>query len=150
MGLVSVAEREVVQQYVNNISLALKSGDTYAAFKFWDAMLNGDLTPYPPYFKNVTGSSNYYNILRTGSPVEYSYYPKYLSQAWVRKAIHVGDNVFHNGTTVEMHLAYDFFGTEAKVCGCLFVPSSLSPSLLPPLLSRACLLVIFVGTLYPI
>ena len=29
------------------------------------ALLNGDLIPYPTYLYNITGSTNYYNILRT-------------------------------------------------------------------------------------
>ena len=33
--------------------------------QIFDALLNGDLIPYPTYLYNITGSTNYYNILRT-------------------------------------------------------------------------------------
>ena len=32
--------------------------------QIFDMLLNGDLFPYPSYYKNVTGSDNYDNILR--------------------------------------------------------------------------------------
>jgi hypothetical protein len=36
----------------------------HITFQIFDFLLNGDIYPYPTYFFNVTGSTNYYNILR--------------------------------------------------------------------------------------
>lgn len=52
-------------------------------------MLNGDLTPYPNYFHNITDSNDYDNFLRINAPEAYGYYGKYLEQEDVRKALQV-------------------------------------------------------------
>ena len=33
--------------------------------QIFDQLLNGDITPYPSFFYNVSGTSNYYNFLLT-------------------------------------------------------------------------------------
>ena len=38
--------------------------NTCYASKVFDMLLNGDIYPYPTYFYNATGSTNYFNILR--------------------------------------------------------------------------------------
>ena len=37
---------------------------TISCTQIFDMLLNGDTYPYPSYYKNVTGSDNYDNILR--------------------------------------------------------------------------------------
>lgn len=77
------------------------------AFEIFDSLLNGDLTPYPSYFYNISGSTNYFNyLMTTSSPDENNFY-QYLALPEVRKAIHVGGLPFNNGTIVEKHLMED-------------------------------------------
>ena len=47
--------------YTNTCEIAL--------FQIFDLLLNGDTIPYPSYFTNITGSTNYYNILRSAVSV---------------------------------------------------------------------------------
>ncbi|XP_032761052.1 probable serine carboxypeptidase CPVL isoform X3 [Rattus rattus] len=72
-----------------------------------DKLLDGDLTAGPSFFQNVTGCTNYYNILQCTEPEDQSYFPKFLSLPQVRQAIHVGNQNFSDGAEVEKHLRED-------------------------------------------
>jgi vitellogenic carboxypeptidase-like protein len=85
--------------------------DYVAAFGVFDILINGDLTPYPTFFKNATGSDDYTNFLRTEDPPVFGYYYKLLSQADFRKAIHVGNLTFNNGVDTEKNLLADVMRT---------------------------------------
>ena len=78
------------------------------AFDVWDEFLNGDVYPYPSFYKNVTGSNDYDNVLRTNAPESFGYFATYLNQPDVRQKIHVGNAVFNDGHECEMHLLADF------------------------------------------
>jgi len=108
MGLVSFAEKAVVQDYADRSGAALKAGDFRKSFDIWDEMINGDVFAYNNYFHNVTGSNNYYNyMISTGG--ERSYHYQYLDLPEVRQAIHAGDVPYGvNGGECEMHLLEDF------------------------------------------
>ena len=45
---------------------------------------------YPSYFKNITGSNDYDNFMRTNAPASWTPYGDYLNTADVRHALHVG------------------------------------------------------------
>ena len=45
---------------------------------------------YPSYFKNITGSNDYDNFMRTNAPAAWTPYGDYLNTAEVRHALHVG------------------------------------------------------------
>ncbi|XP_064648192.1 probable serine carboxypeptidase CPVL [Lineus longissimus] len=77
------------------------------AFKTFDNLLNGDLAPYPSFYTNVTGSTDYYNYMRTKSPADFNFFYKFLALPEVRLAIHVGNLTFNAGTEVEKHLLTD-------------------------------------------
>ena len=67
--------------------------------------MNGDIYPYPTYFYNVTGVTDYYNILRTSEPEEYNYFVPYVNNSSTRADIHVGNLSYGaHGTDVELHL----------------------------------------------
>ncbi|XP_062517505.1 probable serine carboxypeptidase CPVL [Corticium candelabrum] len=85
--------------------------DYVTAFKVFDILINGDLTPYPTLFNNATGCTDYLNYLRTVSPSNFGYFSKLLSQAEARKAIHVGNLTFNNGQETEKHLLADVMRT---------------------------------------
>merc|ERR1712190_369916 len=94
-----------IRDYCDRSVNFIKQGKMTDAFNVWDEMLNGDIFPYPNYFHNITGSNNYDNLMMTDNPPDEGYYAKYLNQADIRKAIHVGDTCFGcNAGTCEKHL----------------------------------------------
>lgn len=93
-----------------DLSLKLISQGQYTkAFKLWDELLNGDTTGHPSFFTNVTGSTDYYNYMRSRAPSAFEYYGKVLARANVRKAIHVGNLTYNSGDKVEAALENDIF-----------------------------------------
>ena len=67
--------------------------------------MNGDIYPYKTYFYNVTGVTDYYNILRTSQPEEYNYYLPFINADSTRAAIHVGNLSYGaHARDVEIHL----------------------------------------------
>lgn len=89
-GLVDEMQKAFFDKETATAISYIKNKDFYAAFKIFDMLLNGDLSPYPTFFYNATGSTNYYNILRQEEPAEYSYYINYINQAAIRKLMKVG------------------------------------------------------------
>ncbi|XP_033761785.1 probable serine carboxypeptidase CPVL [Pecten maximus] len=98
------AETEKAVQFIKNKQFS-------DAFKIFDVLLNGDLTPYKPYFYNVTLTTNYYNFMLTQAPDDFNYYGNYLAKPEVRRAIHVGNLTYNDGRAVEMHLMNDVMDT---------------------------------------
>eukprot|EP00942_MAST-04A_sp_MAST-4A-sp1_P004416 g4416.t1 len=107
-GMVDDQELEQVNQYCDSTIDLIKQNEMKKAFDVWDEFLNGDVYPYPSFYKNVTGSYDYDNMLRTYAPDSFSYFGTYLNQPDVREKIHVGNSVFNNGHECEMHLLSDF------------------------------------------
>uniref|UniRef100_A0A3Q1HS57 Carboxypeptidase vitellogenic like n=1 Tax=Acanthochromis polyacanthus TaxID=80966 RepID=A0A3Q1HS57_9TELE len=70
-------------------------------------LLNGDLVPYPSFFQNSTGCTNYYNYLMCREPEDQEYFSQFVTQSEVRRSIHVGNLTFHQGSEVEKHLMQD-------------------------------------------
>ncbi|XP_064401450.1 probable serine carboxypeptidase CPVL isoform X3 [Halichondria panicea] len=96
----------------------IKAERFYDGFKIFDALLNGDLIPYPTYLYNITGSTNYYNILRTSlgtrmlSPPDFNYYVPFINTTDIRRAIHVGSLSYgSHAEDVEMALGNDIMDT---------------------------------------
>lgn len=78
----------------------------------FDELLNGDLTPIPSFFKNVTGFDFYFNYLHNADPAAAdptSDFAIFVQTADVRKAIHVGNRPFGGFASklVEEHLQQD-------------------------------------------
>uniref|UniRef100_A0A8C8TYD3 Carboxypeptidase n=1 Tax=Peromyscus maniculatus bairdii TaxID=230844 RepID=A0A8C8TYD3_PERMB len=83
-------------------------GDAYSdPESILDKLLDSDLTNDPSYFQNVTGCTNYYNLLQCTEPEDQGYYGKFLSLPQVRQAIHVGNRTFSDGAEVEKYLRED-------------------------------------------
>uniref|UniRef100_UPI00398EB001 probable serine carboxypeptidase CPVL isoform X2 n=1 Tax=Pristiophorus japonicus TaxID=55135 RepID=UPI00398EB001 len=84
-----------------------QKNDFYATGEVFDTLLNGDTIQYPSFYKNVTGCTNYYNLLQCTEPLDQNYFGNYLSRPEVRSSIHVGNLAFHDGSEVEKHLLED-------------------------------------------
>lgn len=109
LGLASEAEMRVIQGYCDRSVNHINNGEMLQAFNVWDEMLNGDVFPYPNYFHNITGSNNYDNFMMTNDPPDFSWYPDYLNQPEIRKAIHVGNTTYGgNAKDCEKNLLEDF------------------------------------------
>merc|ERR1711937_101488 len=113
-GLVDDQELVKINEYCTSTIDLIKENEMKKAFDVWDEMLNGDVYPYPSYFKNVTGSNDYDNMLRTNAPASFGYYAPFLNQPSVREKIHVGDAIFNSGHECELHLLADFHVSFAK------------------------------------
>ena len=107
IGMLDENQREHFRTSCDDAVKLIKLGKYEQSFREWDAVLNGDLSGYPSYFTNCSGSTNYFNYMRTTSPPEYDYYPEYLALPAVREAIHVGGMAYNDGSAVEEHLIAD-------------------------------------------
>jgi vitellogenic carboxypeptidase-like protein len=107
VGMIGYKERTHFEEVAKNARENIRQGNWRIASELFDELLDGDLTGAPSYFKNVTGSDYYFNFLQFQEPKEFNFYSKFLNLPEVRKAIHVGDKVFHNGTKVEKILFED-------------------------------------------
>ncbi|KAL1768238.1 putative serine carboxypeptidase CPVL isoform X1, partial [Sigmodon hispidus] len=107
IGLLDEQQQKDFQKQSKKCIQYIKDQDWIKAFKILDQLLDGDLTSEPSFFQNVTGCTNYYNILQCTEPEDQSYYGKFLSLPQVRQAIHVGNRTFSDGADVEKYLRED-------------------------------------------
>lgn len=104
LGMASEHERDHFVNVENEIVAALSVSDFNGAFLLFDSLLNGDFYPYPTYYTNITGLTNYFNFRDPDYPA--SPFDQFLNQPIVKYALHVDPAyVFseHNNT-VEAHL----------------------------------------------
>lgn len=111
IGMLDSKQRDFFAGETDKAVQMIKKKQFGEAFKVFDMLLNGDLTPYKPYFYNVTNTNNYYNFLMTEQPDDFNYYGSYLAKPEVRRAIHVGNLTYNDGQAVEMHLMNDVMDT---------------------------------------
>ncbi|XP_059568641.1 probable serine carboxypeptidase CPVL isoform X2 [Myotis daubentonii] len=64
IGLLDERQRKYFQKLSETCVKYIKEEKWFQAFEVMDKLLDGDLTTDPSYFQNVTGCSNYYNILQ--------------------------------------------------------------------------------------
>ncbi|XP_012576512.1 PREDICTED: probable serine carboxypeptidase CPVL [Condylura cristata] len=107
IGLLDEEQRKYFQKQCDECIKYIQEEKWALAFEVLDKLLDGDLTSDPSYFQNVTGCSNYYNLLQCTEPEDQSYYGKFLSLPQVRQAIHVGNRTFNDGSEVEKYLRKD-------------------------------------------
>ena len=91
-GMISADERAVFDAYDARVASALAAGDALSAFAVFDEMLNGDFFPYPTYYTNATGLTNYFNLEQgdCGASCDPAYFEAWLNTPGARDAIHVG------------------------------------------------------------
>ncbi|XP_043922753.1 probable serine carboxypeptidase CPVL [Protopterus annectens] len=110
-GMVDENQKQYVQEQTDLGVMYIQQKKWIEAFEVFDALLNGDTTPYASFYQNVTGCQNYFNFLQCQEPPEQEYFGKFLSFPEVRKSIHVGNLTFNDGTEVEKHLLEDVMKT---------------------------------------
>lgn len=112
-----LADRQEADYLVNQtilIQKAIEEGRFRDAFALEDRLMDGDLWKYPTYFYNITGSTYYYNFLQSKDPQGFAYYWQYVNQCYIRKALHVGNQIFDGGLKVEQFLLDDIFQTAKE------------------------------------
>uniref|UniRef100_A0A4X2LVF3 Probable serine carboxypeptidase CPVL n=2 Tax=Vombatus ursinus TaxID=29139 RepID=A0A4X2LVF3_VOMUR len=109
IGLLDEKQKKYFQKQCAETIKYIKQEKWRKAFEIFDNLMNGDLTSYPSYFQNSTGCSYYFNFLQCQEPEEEKYFGDFLSLPEVRRAIHVGNLTFHDGSEVEKHMWADWF-----------------------------------------
>ncbi|XP_072534827.1 probable serine carboxypeptidase CPVL [Salminus brasiliensis] len=106
-GLVDEQQKQYVKLQTDAGVRLIQQQRWIEAFEVFDSLLNGDLIPYPSFFQNVTGCTNYFNYMQCQEPVDQEYFAKFLTLPIVRSSIHVGNLTFNDGSEVEKHLLQD-------------------------------------------
>ncbi|GAB0086714.1 Carboxypeptidase [Sergentomyia squamirostris] len=117
LGLIDTNGRDLFHEYEKRGVEAIHKHDFDAAFEIFDELINMDQLPSGSIFKNLTGFDTYFNYLRNAdSPIDDKNMGDFLQRADVRKAIHVGNNTFHDTSgenKVEEHLKRDVMDSVA-------------------------------------
>ncbi|XP_029602596.1 putative serine carboxypeptidase CPVL [Salmo trutta] len=106
-GLIDMLQKQYVEQQTASGVQLIQQEKWVEAFEVFDSLLNGDILPYPSFFQNATGCSNYFNYLQCQEPADQEYFSQFVTLAEVRRSIHVGNLTFHDGSEVEKHLLQD-------------------------------------------
>ncbi|GAA6086288.1 probable serine carboxypeptidase CPVL [Tachysurus ichikawai] len=106
-GMVDELQRQYVKQQTDDGVKLIQQEKWIEAFKVFDTLLNGDLVPYPSFFQNATGCTNYFNYMQCQEPEDQEYFSRFVTLPTVRSSIHVGNLTFHDGSEVEKHLLQD-------------------------------------------
>uniref|UniRef100_A0A3Q3VZW3 Probable serine carboxypeptidase CPVL n=1 Tax=Mola mola TaxID=94237 RepID=A0A3Q3VZW3_MOLML len=106
-GMIDELQRQYVVQQTDLGVKLIQQEKWLEAFQVFDSLLNGDVEQYPSFFQNVTGCTNYYNYMACQEPEDQEYFSKFVTLPVVRRAIHVGNLTFNDGSKVERHLLQD-------------------------------------------
>ncbi|KAJ8415874.1 hypothetical protein AAFF_G00404310 [Aldrovandia affinis] len=118
-GMVDELQKKYVQQQTDTGVRLIQQQKWVEAFEVFDSLLNGDLSPYPSFFQNATGCTNYYNYLQCKEPTDQEYFAQFVVLPAVRSSIHVGNLTFNDGSLVEKHLLQDVMKTIKPWLGVL-------------------------------
>lgn len=114
LGYADENERVVLEKYEQKMLGFLRSQKFVEAFQVFDEMLNGDFWKYPTYFTNITGTTNYFNIMMPQYPSDP--FGKFLDLPSTRAQLHVGDRRYWGyNSTVEQHLIPDWMRSVANI-----------------------------------
>nr|XP_019932295.2 venom serine carboxypeptidase-like [Aedes albopictus] len=110
LGLIDSNARDEFHAYEKKGRDCITKNDMNCAFEAFDALINGDMYSSGSLFKNVSGFETYFNYLQTKPDPKDDYMVKFLELPETRRAIHVGNNTFHeldSENKVEEHLKLD-------------------------------------------
>lgn len=115
LGLIDTNGHQLFIEYQNKGLGCIKSGDFQCAFEVFDQLLDADEYKQGSLFKNLTGFDMYFNYLKTADDDD-SPMGEFLQKSDTRRAIHVGNNSFHDlsgENKVEDHLKRDVMDSVA-------------------------------------
>lgn len=107
IGLIDANARTVFHKKQDETIKYIQAKDYIKAFESFDALLNGDLTPYESFFYNQTGFSYYFNYLHSKDDGPYGDMAVYVQKDIMRRSLHVGKLTFHSDSKVEEFLKED-------------------------------------------
>lgn len=116
LGLIDSNARDKFHEYEKKGRECISKRDFNCAFEVFDSLINGDEYASGSLFKNVSGFETYFNYLETKQDPSDDYMVKFLQQPEIRRAIHVGNNTFHDldaENKVEEHLKMDVMNSVA-------------------------------------
>lgn len=106
-GMVDELQRQYVIGQTDEGVRLIQQQKWVEAFEVFDSLLNGDVQPYPSFFQNATGCTNYFNYMQCQEPEDQGYFHEFVTLPEVRRSIHVGNLTFNDGSLVEKHLLED-------------------------------------------
>lgn len=117
LGLIDSNGHAVFEEHQKKGIACIKNNDYVCAFQAFDELINMDQSPYGSVFKNLTGFPSYYNYItpETSTAGDESL-GQFLQMTETRRAIHVGNNSFHDlagENKVEVHLVKDIMKSVA-------------------------------------
>lgn len=115
LGLIDSNGHDLFVNYQNQGINCIKNRDFNCAFDVFDKLINMDQLPEGSLFKNLTGFNIYFNYLKT-SDDNVAPLGDFLQKSVTRRAIHVGNNSFHDlegENKVEEHLKLDVMDSVA-------------------------------------
>lgn len=115
LGLIDSNGHKLFMEAQNEGIDCIKNKDFECAFKVFDKLIDMDQTPEGSLFKNLTGFNMYFNYLKTTDDDE-TPLGDFLQKSVTRKAIHVGNNSWHDlsgENKVEDHLKRDVMDSVA-------------------------------------
>lgn len=116
LGLIDTNGHAIFQQYEKEGIKCIAKRDFECAFGAFDKLINMDQSPEGSVFKNLTGFNFYSNYLKTDD-VNAAPLGDFLQRSDTRKAIHVGNNTWHDTegeNKVENHLKLDVMDSVAE------------------------------------
>ena len=113
IGLIDWNQAKVFEKYENKTKEFIEQKQWLKAFETFDMLLNGDMIGEKSLFANMSGFDLYFNYLHTKDYTQSEDFGPMLQKTAVRKAIHVGELPFNNGTIVEEHLKEDVMKSVA-------------------------------------
>lgn len=116
LGLIDSNGRNTFLKYQAQGIDCIQKRDFKCAFEVFDELINMDQLPEGSLFKNLTGYNMYFNYLKT-SDDDATPLGEFLQKGETRRAIHVGNNSFHDlqgENKVEDHLKLDVMDSVAS------------------------------------
>ncbi|GFY54692.1 probable serine carboxypeptidase CPVL [Trichonephila inaurata madagascariensis] len=117
IGLVDEMQAAEMKNLSLSIVNHIREEDFYEALVEMDKLIiNFNVLPYKSLFQIFTGMNFYYNFLMSDTPKDFTYFRDYIELPQFRKALHIGNLTFQNGSMAQKHLLMDIMkSVKSKV-----------------------------------
>lgn len=111
LGLVDRNGRDQIAALEEKGKQYIKAQKWMEAYQVFDQLINSDMYPYGSLFFNLTGFTSYFNYLHFKEDPDF--FDQFLQTSEVRKALHVGNIPFNNGSEVRNNMKEDMMKSVA-------------------------------------